>query len=685
MSGTRVGGTPRSPYPGPRPFTAPDREVFFGRAAEVNEVRSLWRGNRVLVLHGPAAVGKTSLLQAGVLPLMQEEGIDLLRVGRVVHQTARPLALEPDHNAYSHSLITSWAPEDQPPPIGTSLGRFLADRPVRTNAFGEPGSVLAAIDHFEELFTAFPARAAERERLIDELAEALHEVDRLKLLIVIRDDHVGDLADQEYRLSPYRMAWFRLAPLRPEAAEEAVTEPARVVGGSLPEEVAEQLVTDLRTVRYVDRVGGSVEFLQDLVEPLSLQITCEQLWSRRRAEAEVEVEVEVGVDQALATFYGDAVHRVAADHQVSESRLRQWFESAFVTEMDTRATAYRGLTMTAGLPNEVADALVEAQVLTTAERSLATWYELSQGRLISAIQRSNRAWREAHAEEADVPGRAEERPADLRAAAEDAWGRGNYATAHRWVEIAADRYRKQGDEWGYAEALVLQGAIARTEGDLPQTVDCYRRALSEFAVVADLPRMTRVYGEITDLLLDMGDYRAAADFSRQALERVPGDAVSLINLGYAQWYRGDRADALTTFARALATRREPRALGARGQILAELEQDDSALSELSEALDLGLEPAEEADTRSARAVVLTRMGRRPEADADLAAARAFDAARGLTRLREARVSHLRGDSGAAREHAQQALETRPPLPPMHSSEALTLLGQLDTGRAAGPE
>jgi len=698
MSGSDVGRQRSSPYPGPRPFTEADREVFFGRAAEANDVRSLWLGGRVLVLHGPAAVGKTSLLQAGVLPLVKGQGVDVLRIGRVVHQSARPLAVASDRDAYRHSLITSWAPDELPPPPGTSLGTFLADRPVQRNAYGEPGSLLAAIDHFEELFSSFPARTAEREELIDELAEALHVVDRLRLLIVIRDDHLGDLADHEYRLSPSSMARIRLTPLRPEPAQQAVIGPARVAGGHVAVAVAERLVDDLRAVRYLDAVGGAVEFLQDFVEPLSLQIACEQLWVSQSAGTGGPGAVgrRLDVDHALAAFYDEAVRRVAAEHRVPEASLRQWVESTFISELRTRATAYRGLAMTAGVPNEVADALVAEQVLTTAQRSLATWYELSQGRLIPAISRSNRAWRAAHDDGTDggdadggegvdkaaagPPPIGEKTPGVLRAAAEDAWGRGNYAAAYRLVELAADRYRRLGDEWAYADTTALHGAIARTEGDLPRTVDCYRRALSGFDVIADLPSMIRLYSDVTDLLVRMGHYGAAAELSLEALQRAPRDVAALVSLGYALWYQGSRADALSTLASALAAGREPRALTARGQILADLgQEDEEALIELDEALQFGLAPAEEADTRSARAVVLTRMGRHAEADADLAAARSLDAMRGLTGLRTARISRLRGDDSAARSHLQSALTARPPLPPVHSSDARALLDQLATG------
>ena len=59
------------PYPGARPFSVTESDRFFGRAAEAVHLAELWRSNRLTIIHGPAGSGKTSFLQAGVLPLVE--------------------------------------------------------------------------------------------------------------------------------------------------------------------------------------------------------------------------------------------------------------------------------------------------------------------------------------------------------------------------------------------------------------------------------------------------------------------------------------------------------------------------------------------------------------------------------------------------------------------------------------
>ena len=62
-----------NPYPGSRAFTQADKEFFFGRDADIAVIVDLWMTNRLTVVSGAAGCGKTSLLQAGVCPLLREK------------------------------------------------------------------------------------------------------------------------------------------------------------------------------------------------------------------------------------------------------------------------------------------------------------------------------------------------------------------------------------------------------------------------------------------------------------------------------------------------------------------------------------------------------------------------------------------------------------------------------------
>ena len=60
------GSIPDNPYVGPRPFTQTD--PLFGRDVEKVELLNLLIAERIVLLYSPSGAGKTSLIQAGLVP-----------------------------------------------------------------------------------------------------------------------------------------------------------------------------------------------------------------------------------------------------------------------------------------------------------------------------------------------------------------------------------------------------------------------------------------------------------------------------------------------------------------------------------------------------------------------------------------------------------------------------------------
>ena len=68
-SGTELAAK-RMPYVGDRPFKVDEQSLFTGREEDINRVLELMADpqRRAVVISGPAGIGKTSLLSAGVVP-----------------------------------------------------------------------------------------------------------------------------------------------------------------------------------------------------------------------------------------------------------------------------------------------------------------------------------------------------------------------------------------------------------------------------------------------------------------------------------------------------------------------------------------------------------------------------------------------------------------------------------------
>ena len=83
---------PDRPFRGAQPYRRDDRDLFFAREAETGDVLSRLRVYRGLLLYGPTGAGKTSLIEAGVVPAAGDE-LDPVDI-RLRAEPGRELALD---------------------------------------------------------------------------------------------------------------------------------------------------------------------------------------------------------------------------------------------------------------------------------------------------------------------------------------------------------------------------------------------------------------------------------------------------------------------------------------------------------------------------------------------------------------------------------------------------------------
>ncbi len=93
--------TPSSnPYIGPRSFQT--GEAIYGRNREVRELLGLLIAERIVLLHSPSGAGKTSLVQAALIPRLQEQDFAVLPVMRV--SLDPPLVSSPSQSMVSRAF-----------------------------------------------------------------------------------------------------------------------------------------------------------------------------------------------------------------------------------------------------------------------------------------------------------------------------------------------------------------------------------------------------------------------------------------------------------------------------------------------------------------------------------------------------------------------------------------------------
>lgn len=91
-----------NPYVGPRSFRT--GEKMYGRERETLELLDLVIAERIVLLYSPSGAGKTSLIQAALVPKLQEEGFNVTRPIRV---SSEPPVLPPPPGANPERAATT--------------------------------------------------------------------------------------------------------------------------------------------------------------------------------------------------------------------------------------------------------------------------------------------------------------------------------------------------------------------------------------------------------------------------------------------------------------------------------------------------------------------------------------------------------------------------------------------------
>ena len=228
-----------SPYVGPRAIRTGER--LYGRDREVARLFDLLLAGRIVLMYSPSGAGKSSLLNAGLIPRLRAEGF-------VVRPTVRVGTEPPDGapagvNRYLLASLLSLdedAPEDRQLDLPRLAGRTLAeylDARRAAESLGDAPEVLL-IDQFEEVLTVAPAAVADKQAFFVGLGEALRD-ERRWAVLVMREDFIAGLDPYRALLPTALGTTFRLDLLDRAAALAAIQGPAADAGVAFADAAAD--------------------------------------------------------------------------------------------------------------------------------------------------------------------------------------------------------------------------------------------------------------------------------------------------------------------------------------------------------------------------------------------------------------------------------------------------------------
>ena len=229
------------PYRGLEVFRPEDHQFFFGREAQVERLQDHLSKHRFLAVIGPSGSGKSSVVQAGLLPRLGEAtSFQVFTPGeRPLEELAVAL-----HRAFpgSGELATEMLKGRLE---ASEEGLHLMIREL-SGAAGFERFVLV-VDQFEELFT-LTRDPDEAERFRANLLTAVDRSGPTSVILTFRSDFLGHCATHPDLNTFVQEHLFQLGPLSPEEFRSAIVEPAHRVGLRLEDELVEEILADLESV-----------------------------------------------------------------------------------------------------------------------------------------------------------------------------------------------------------------------------------------------------------------------------------------------------------------------------------------------------------------------------------------------------------------------------------------------------
>ncbi|MFG2128994.1 helix-turn-helix domain-containing protein [Streptomyces sp. NPDC048751] len=239
--GSRADDGSRAPYRGLARFETGDSALFFGRAQLTADLVDLLRRRRFAAVFGPSGSGKSSLLRAGLIPVLRQ---------------AQDPGLRP-------AAIRILTPGERP---------ARTHAPLLAPAVPGPGSAgtdtFVIVDQFEEVFTLCHD-ATERARFIDLLLAAREPESRLRVLVAVRGDFYGRCAEHRGLADALRDANLLAGAMSPAELRDAVVKPATAAGLTVERALTTRLVEEV-----ADAPGGLPLLSHALLET----------WRRRRGK-----------------------------------------------------------------------------------------------------------------------------------------------------------------------------------------------------------------------------------------------------------------------------------------------------------------------------------------------------------------------------------------------------------------
>jgi len=324
---------PPNPYRGLEVFREKHAEFFFGREIYTEKLLKSVQAGTLVALIGASGSGKSSVVYAGLIPLLRRQGnwqIAVFRPGdRPLHalSAAAVRLLEPGMSRREQRVETNKMAEN-------FRKGDIGFRDILEDILGENPdfSLLLFADQFEELYTSC-RKESDRRCFLDELLSVTGSdmprwKDKFRFVLTMRADFLGKALSYRPFADALQDADLKLGPMRREELRRVIENPANRLGVKAEEGLTERILDAVK-----DEPGNL---------PL-LEFALRELWEKQqfRTLSNAAYDAIGGVEKAL-TAYADCIYERLKPEEQEKARyvFTQLVRPGQGTE-DTRRVAAR--------------------------------------------------------------------------------------------------------------------------------------------------------------------------------------------------------------------------------------------------------------------------------------------------------------------------------------------------------
>ncbi len=311
-----------NPYKGLFHFTYEDRDNYFGREKESQDIAQIVKESKFFTLLGASGSGKSSLLFAGILPLIKEKSVDILDF-RPQDRPFRNLANIFIKALYPDKLIQAEKKEE--------LTNKLLDGTIKldnlTELYFENQKIeklYIIIDQFEELFT-LTKNSEIKNLFLDQLLQLVESNLNVTLIISLRADFLSFASyyepfNQTINQNPKTI----LGLMSEENLKRAIELPAKNLGVRFEKGLIERILEE------ISKEAGQL--------PL-LEFALEQFWQKMSSRVITHKSLdEMGSISHAISYHADRVYEKYPNKEAVRRIFLKLVNSGSGTE-DTRRVA----------------------------------------------------------------------------------------------------------------------------------------------------------------------------------------------------------------------------------------------------------------------------------------------------------------------------------------------------------